>query len=170
MPVVSNTSPILNLAIIGKLDLLQRQFGEIFIPKTVLKECRLNDNLPGTKDISDALKKGWLIVKEIQNLSQVLLLERELDKGEAEAIVLAIELDANIILLDERDARRYCESVGLDMTGVIGVLLKAYLNGQLKSIEKTLIDLKDKAGFYVNDDLFKCIIDFEKTIPGRKNP
>lgn len=162
MPVVSNTSPLLNLAIIDKLHLLQREFGEIFIPEAVLNECRLNDNLPGTKDISDALEKGWLIVKKTQNLSQVLLLERELDKGEAEAIVLAIEHDANIILLDERDARRYCQSIGLDMTGVLGILLKAYLNGQLKSIEKTLMDLKEKAGFYIDDTLFRNIVDSAK--------
>ena len=56
MPVVSNTSPILNLAIIGELSLLREQFGEILIPRAVLEELQVEENLAGSQDVRDAIK------------------------------------------------------------------------------------------------------------------
>ena len=58
MPVVSNTSPIMNLAIIGELSLLRDQFGEVLIPGAVLEELRVEENLPGSQIVCDALKDG----------------------------------------------------------------------------------------------------------------
>src|SRR4030066_1116311 len=99
MPTVSNTSPILNLAIIGRLSFLRHQFGEVIIPKAVFEECRIDENLPGTEEISAAIREGWLSVKEVSKRDQVILLERELDIGESEAIALALELNAELVLI-----------------------------------------------------------------------
>jgi uncharacterized protein len=112
MPIVTNTSPILNLAIIGRLELLRQQCGEIVIPKAVYDEFRLVQNLPGTAEISAAMQAGWITVREIRSREQACLLERELDKGESEAIALALELKAELVLIDERDARRVCTDLG----------------------------------------------------------
>lgn len=62
MPIVSNTSPILNLAIIGQLHLLRKQFGEIRIPPAVFEELRIEDDLPGSQALRDAISSGWLLV------------------------------------------------------------------------------------------------------------
>ena len=110
MPVVSNTSPLLNLAIIDQLDLLRQQFGEILIPKAVLEELRVEEMLPGSDHLREALVAGWLQVREVNNPSLVQLLQRDLDRGESEAIALALLLDADWIILDERDGRRIAKS------------------------------------------------------------
>ena len=68
MPVVSNTSPVLNLAIVDHLSLMFEQFGEILIPEGVLEELRVEEGLPGSQAILEAIKKGWLRVKEADDL------------------------------------------------------------------------------------------------------
>ena len=67
MPAVSDTSPILGLAVIGYLNLLQEQFDEVFIPQMVLDELKIDSNFKGASEVSQALSDGWLEVKEIQN-------------------------------------------------------------------------------------------------------
>lgn len=102
MPVVSNTSPILNLAIVGQLDLLRQQFGQIQIPPAVLDELKIDEERPGSRPIQAAIAAGWIQVQPVSNQSLVQLLWQSLDGGEAEAIALALELQAEWILLDER--------------------------------------------------------------------
>ncbi|MFQ5419584.1 MAG: hypothetical protein ACE5EY_04400 [Anaerolineae bacterium] len=106
MPVVSNTSPLLNLSITGHLHLLPQQFERIWIPEAVLAELRLEESLPGSPAIRQAIQDGWLQVKPVQDTVFVQVLARELDRGEAEAIGLAIEMGASRVLLDEREGRR----------------------------------------------------------------
>lgn len=76
MPVVSNTSPIMNLAIIGELCLLRHQFGEIVIPGAV--------NLPGSQSVRDALKTGWIRIEAVKQDALVTGMQRDLDKGDAD--------------------------------------------------------------------------------------
>lgn len=159
MPVVSNTSPILNLAIIGYLDLLQQQFDMVYIPEAVQAELRLDEDLPGSSIMRQALKDGWLQVKPIQNMAFVQVLARELDNGEAEAIVLAVETDASRILLDEREARRVAKALNLSVTGVLGVLLSAQKAKHLPVSIATAIDaLQEKAGFRLAESLVEAVL------------
>ena len=83
MPVVSNTSPIMNLAIIGELSLLRDQFGEVLIPGAVLEELRVEENLPGSQSVRDALKDGWIRIEAVKHHPLVRAMQRDLDKGEA---------------------------------------------------------------------------------------
>jgi predicted nucleic acid-binding protein len=76
MPVVSNTSPILNLAIIGELSLLRDQFGEILIPRAVLEELRVEENLPGSKNVRDAIKAGWIRIETVKQDPLVRAMQR----------------------------------------------------------------------------------------------
>ena len=158
MPVVSNTSPILNLAIVGKLALLQEQFVEVLIPKAVLDELRIEEDLPGSNDIRNAISVGWLKVKKVFDKSKVRILSFELDKGESEAIALALQVKADWILVDEREARRICRQLGLRVTGVLGIILKAWKNGKISSLEDILKELINKAGFRVSNELYQSIL------------
>jgi hypothetical protein len=99
MPVVSNTSPILNLALIGQLTLLRDQFEQVWIPGGVLGELRVQEDLPGSQAIRAALAEGWLRSQEVDDLALVQALCRDLDQGEAEAIALAIQGKAEWVLL-----------------------------------------------------------------------
>ena len=103
MPVVSNTSPVLNLAIIGQLALLRDQCGEVWIPPAVLEELRVEEGLPGSQSVRKAMEAGWLQVKAVKDRALVQVLQRDLDKGEAEAIALAVQVGAECILLDEKE-------------------------------------------------------------------
>lgn len=158
MPVVSNTSPILNLAIIDQLHLLCQQFGEVLIPEEVLRELGLDMHFPGTETIQAALEAGWLRVMEIHNLPLSRALMLELDRGEAAAITLALDIGAEPILIDERDGRAKAKHLGLWPVGLLGVLLKAKRQDQLGSVRTAMQALRQEAGFFIADDLFATLL------------
>lgn len=154
MPVVSNTSPILNLAVIERLSLLHDQFGEIWIPNAVLEELRIKEDLPGSQEIREALKDEWLRIQEVSDQSLVRVLQRDLDNGEAAAITLAVQVKAEWILLDEKEGRKIAKSLGLKVVGVLGILLRARHEGSLPSLQKAMDRLRDKAGFRIRAELY----------------
>ena len=158
MPVVSNTSPILNLAIIGELSLLRDQFGEILIPGAVLEELRVEESLPGSQVVRDAIKDGWIRIEAVKQYPLVRAMQRDLDKGEAEAIALAMQVNAGWVLMDERDGRKAARSMKLKVVGVLGILLKARREGRLRSLKKDMDRLREKASFYIRADLYSKII------------
>ena len=158
MPVVSNTSPLLNLAIINHLALMKQQFGEIIIPEEVLKELRTDENLPGSQQLREAIAEGWLIVTPVENQALVQLLRRELDRGESEAIALGIQLNADWLLLDEREGRRIARTLGLNLTGIIGIILRAWRQGQVSSVKELINQLRDQANFHIAANLEQQIL------------
>ncbi|MBW7917910.1 MAG: DUF3368 domain-containing protein [Anaerolineales bacterium] len=158
MPAVSDTSPILGLAIIGHLNLLQEQFGDIYIPQAVLAELKVTENFRGASAIQVALDNGWLRSQEIQNkpLAKSLLLE--LDQGEAEAITLAVDLGFEMIVMDEKIGRERARELGLKTVGVLGVLLTANKHGRISSMKNAMIALRNEVGFFISDDLYRQIL------------
>ncbi|WP_373530532.1 DUF3368 domain-containing protein [Nostoc sp.] len=158
MPVVSNTSPILNLAIINQLILLQQQFGEILIPNAVLDELKINEERPGSQGIREAISAGWIQSREVANEPLAQLLKQTLDQGESEAIALAVELKADLTLLDEREGRKVAKSLGLKVTGILGVLLRAKQSGELESLQPVIDELISKAGFRIAPELLVQIL------------
>ena len=161
MPVVSNTSPILNLAIVGQLALLRQQFGKIQIPMAVLEELQIDENRPGSPLIQAAIAAGWIQVQSVSSQPLVQLLMQSLDKGESEAIALAIELGADWTLLDEREGRKVAKSLGLKVTGILGVLLRAKASGELPSLKPVIDELIGKAGFRIAPELLATILQQE---------
>lgn len=158
MPVVSNTSPILNLAIIGKLDLLRQQFEKVLIPQAVLDELRVEEELPGSGTIRNVLNSGWIIAQTVDNISLVKALQRNLDKGESEAIALAVQVNASKVLLDEREGRSVGKSLELNVTDILGVLCRAKEQGIKISLREAMDDLRSKAGFWINESLIAEIL------------
>jgi predicted nucleic acid-binding protein len=158
MPAVSNTSPISNLAWIGRLNLLVDQFSEVWISKAVEAELQ---NLPDAavrKVIDDARRQGWLNSRAASDTSLVSLLKVELHQGEAEAIALAVEMKADHLLIDEREGRTLARQLGLSMTGVLGVLLLAKRKGQIRTIKPEIDALRSKARFFVAPALEASIL------------
>jgi predicted nucleic acid-binding protein len=158
MPVVSNTSPILNLAIVGQLSLLRGQFDEVWIPPAAIEELRVKEDLPGCQAVREAMEAGWLQVKEVADRALVQALRRDLERGEAEAIALAVQMKAAPVLLDEREGRKAAKSLGLKVTGVLGVLLRARREGTLPSLRKAMEKLQEDAGFRISPDLFAQLL------------
>jgi hypothetical protein len=158
MPVVSNTSPILNLAIVDQLVLLRRQFGEVLIPNAVLDELKVGEERPGSQTIREAISSGWIQIQEVSNKPLAQLLKQTLDRGEAEAIALAVELKADWTLLDEREGRKVAKSLGLNVTGILGILLRAKHIGELESLEPVINNLINQAGFRIAPELLAKIL------------
>jgi uncharacterized protein len=150
MLVVCNTSPISNLAIIGRLNLLRSQFREIWIPAAVQSELDQLSNPAALKDIRQAIHDGWIKPQALREDKVARLLAAALDPGEAEAIALALELSADLILLDERDGRSAAERAGLQITGVLGVLLRAKIDGQIQLIKPEVEALRTRARFFLS--------------------
>lgn len=158
MPVVSDTSPLLGLSAIGYLELLKDQFGEVFIPQSVLAELKVETDFRGTSAIQQALSQGWLIPKEIQNepLAKSLLLE--LHKGEAEALTLAMDLGLDMIVMDERIGRERAKALGLKTVGILGVLLSAKKHGKIDSVGDAMKSLRKEIGFFISVSLYQEIL------------
>jgi hypothetical protein len=116
MLVVSDTSPVLNLAIIGHLHLLRQQFGKVWLPQAVIDELRIKQDLPGSAAVREAWQAGWLGSERVRDRVRVAILQRDLDPGESEAIALALQKRADWLLLDERDGRRAAKSLGQHCT------------------------------------------------------
>lgn len=159
MLVVSNTSPILNLAIIGYLNLIKDQFAQVIVPPGVLAELKINEDRPGSLAMQAAIAEGWIQVQPLtQSQTIVQLLRQTLDQGESEAIALALEQQADWILLDERDGRKMAKSLGLNITGILGILLKAKHSGSLSLLKPALDDLTQIAGFRIAPTLMAQIL------------
>ncbi len=113
MLIVSNTSPLSNLAVIGKISLLQQIYAKILIPPTVHDELMC---LPEIQPIiTSSVTAGWLEIQTPSNDQLVQTLQRSLDAGESEAIALALELNADRLLIDERLGRTIAVHYGLSI-------------------------------------------------------
>ncbi|MBU4220069.1 MAG: DUF3368 domain-containing protein [Euryarchaeota archaeon] len=153
---ISDSSTLIHLAGIGRLEILKEFYHKILIPPAVFKEV-VEEGLsrPGDAEVKEAINAGWIKVISPTNDTVVRLLERELHRGEAETIALAIEKHANVVFLDEFEARRVANIYGLRKTGIIGILIRAKLEDKIASLRDELDKLRDTAGFWIGDDIYQ---------------
>lgn len=149
LKVVTNTTPIISLLKVDRLELLQQLYSEINIPTAVFDEIEAGKSNKGYyKDLS---KIEWIKIIEIQN-KQAVKYFLDLDLGEAEAIVLATELGADLIIIDEKLGRFHAKHAELKVTGTLGVLIKAKTNGLIKNLKPFLNELIEK-GVWISEEL-----------------
>lgn len=153
MIVVSDTSVISNLAQIDHLDLLYDLYGQIIVPNKVLSELEAH-RLTMTKLKS----KNWLASQEITDSALYKKLEESIDPGEAEAIVLAKELDAELLLIDERKGRQIAQERGLQIVGLLGVLIDAKRMGRVISLKPLMDRLIHEASFWISPKLYQSVL------------
>ncbi len=149
MRAVSDTSPISNLASIGRLALLHEQFSEIWIPGAVGRELDAHPDPQCVMEIQQALRAGRIRASAVASSPLLRVLAQHLDRGEAESIAMAVELKADIVLIDEQEGRQYAAEAGLKVTGVLGVLLRAKALGQIAAVRPEIEALRLKAHFFV---------------------
>ena len=138
--VVSDTTPILSLLKIGKLDLLRAVYGNISVPQAVYREIETGKDKDYYADLD---KIDWITVDELRSPSARLLLF-DLDDGEAETLLLAQEQNADLVIIDEKCGRRYAVQMGLTITGTAGVLMRAKKQGIIDKIAPLLNELQEK--------------------------
>lgn len=153
---ISDSSILIHTARIGRLDILKAFYEKILITPAVWKEVvEEGENRPGALEVKEASSSGWIEVMSPVNESVVQLLERELHKGEAETIALAIEQHPVVVFLDESEARRVANLYKLPMTGTIGILIRAKYESKIVSLREELDKLRNEAGFWIDDELFR---------------
>ncbi|MBN1135141.1 MAG: DUF3368 domain-containing protein [Anaerolineae bacterium] len=156
MIVVSNTSPLTNLAAIGQVDLLRRLYGHLHIAEAVWTELNAGGvHWPGRAQVAAA---DWIERRSVQDQALLAVLRRDLDRGEAETIVLAVELGADLVLLDEKEGRHVAERLGLKVVGVGGILLEAKAAGAISAVRPHLDALRQAAGFYLSNSVYRHLL------------
>lgn len=159
---VSNSSPLIHLSMVGRINLLRR-FSAVCIPPAVWREVvEQGGSRPGATEIRDARESGWLRVIEPSSRALLCLLEEELHAGEAESIVLALEIQPDVLLLDETEARRIAGLYGLPVTGIIGLLLQAKREGLVSSLEEEMNRLREQGNFRIHDALYGRVLEMER--------
>jgi len=150
MRVVSNTSPVSNLAIIGRLDVLRLQFDKIRIPGAVRSELSRLEHPDGRQAVEEAISQGWIEVEQVIESHLARNLASSLDAGEAEAIALASESASDLLIMDESAGRAAARNLGITMTGTLGILLKEKRAGRLTSMREEMDRLVAEAGFFIS--------------------
>ncbi|MEM6842079.1 MAG: DUF3368 domain-containing protein [Bacteroidota bacterium] len=143
--VIADTSCLIVLSKIGRLHLLKDIFSKISITEEVHQE------------FGDALPE-WIQVEETKDSERKRILELDLDKGEASSIVLGLENKEALLLIDEKKGRRVAKDLGLKVTGTLGVLIRAKVNGQVSSLKDEIDKLK-KVEFRMSEVLVQQILE-----------
>jgi len=156
MIVISNTSPIFYLSTIAQLDLLRQLYGEIVIPTAVFNEITNVSNTDTSAAIVPTL--SWIQIRAVADRVFANSLRAELDLGEAEAIALAVELNANRLLIDERLGRNAAVRSGLQVTGVLGILIAAKRRKLIQEVKPLLDALIQQVGFWVDEQLYAEVL------------
>ncbi len=140
---MTNSTCLVGLERIGRLDILPQVFPVIFTPPAVQMEV--------------GITADWLTVQAVQDSTAIAVLRTQVDIGEAEAIALALELEEVVIILDDRKARRLAEQLGLRVTGTIGMLLRAKHQGVVTEV-KPLVMALEQVGFRLTEALIKGVL------------
>jgi len=137
MIIISDSSPLISLALIEKLSLLEKLYKEIYVPTAVYEEVIRSDK-PFSNELKQFLNDK---TKSVSNKMAVEILLSDIGAGEAEAIVLALEQQPDIILIDDLKARKFAKIKGLRIIGTIGILLEAKKEGLIKEIKPLISEL-----------------------------
>ena len=159
MIVVSDTTPLISLLKINRIDLLERLFGEVLIPQAVFNELTSDERFQ--VEAEQIKRKEFIRMKPVNNPESADILKRAtgLDQGESEAIVLSDELKADLLLMDEAKGRNVSTQMGLQIMGTIGLLMAAYEEQELTSDEiRECIDGLQRAGRHIGQRHYQMLL------------
>ena len=153
--VIVNSTPLIALSNVDKLEVLKMMYGEITIPRAVYKEISAKPDSISKKMVEEA--RDWIKVENIENEMAKLMFKSQLHEGEVEVMILAKEKNADLVIIDDNNARKYAKYLELTLTGTLGVLIKAKQEGYISEI-RPLIDGLARNGIYLSKTLIdKCL-------------
>lgn len=152
--IIINTSPLISLASIDQLSIIDRIFPEWCIPESVFNECIKADK-PYASMLESFLKNK---IKKVQNKNAALNLSLLIDKGEAEVIQLAKENKSRFIVIDDKKGRNIAQLNGLDVIGTVGLLLNGKRKGYVDAI-KPLLENLQKNGIRLSETLIQVALE-----------
>ena len=154
MKVISNSSILIGLSSIGRLSILHKRFPQVIIvPEAVWEEVvKAGHGLPGAEEVA---RTEWITIQQVKNKVFTLSLQTSLDRGEAEVIALNQEINADILLLDEKSARSIAVRLQYTVLGTVGLLIWAKRNSLLSKLSHDLDLLQQKGGFRISRDVYE---------------
>ena len=161
MIVVSDTTAISNLVRIGEIRLLKIMYGEILLPKAVYEELLILEQ-KGI-DIVSIIEQESFEIMEVEEDELYRELSIQLDKGEVEAIALAVKEKADFLLIDEVKGRKIASEKAIRIIGTLGILVDAKKRKLIESVKEKMDDLK-AVGFWINQSLYDKIVKLEKEL------
>ena len=156
MIVVCDASPLINLGRISRLALLPALYDQVVLPQAVWEEGVVRGKgKPGAAEVE---KAPWVQRDTVHNRALVQALLQQLDAGEAESIVLAMERKDDLLLMDEPLGREVARHLGVRIMGVVGLLVDARHQGLIDSLAEELDHLRTGAGFDLHESLVERIV------------
>ncbi len=151
--VISNTTPIISLLKINQLSLLKELYEELIVPHAVWREIEAGKDSEFYADLSVL---SWIDIQSIKNDSALDYLT-DLDRGEAEVIILGRELKADLVIIDESLGRQYARHFNLPLTGTLGVLLRAKKENLIPKIRPLVEELRRK-NVWISEHVFRNVL------------
>lgn len=150
--VVVNTTPLIALSHVGQLSLLKKLYGEINIPEAVYEEVSVKTESVCKKAVDSSL--DWIRVEKIKNQMARDMYKTQLHDGEVEVMILSKEIMADVVIIDDANAKKYAKYLKLPVTGTLGVLMRAKKEGYVDRLEPILQQMVEK-GIYLSQELIE---------------
>jgi len=147
--IISNSTPLIILSKIGELEILKNLYGEIIIPRAVFEEVTIK---------SDAIKNlSWIKILEVQDKSNRKIYQAKLHDGEVEVMMLAKEISADLLIIDDNAAKKFAKFLGFTVTVTLGVLLKAKSEKIISEVRQILEKMLAEK-FYISEEIINLVL------------
>lgn len=153
--VIVNSTPLIALCHVDKLSVLKQLYGEIVIPKAVYNEISVKEDSICKKTVDESL--DWIHIQEIQNYMAKAMFKSQLHEGEVEVMILSMEQQADVVIIDDQNAKKYAKYLELPVTGTLGVLVKAKQKGYISELKPILAGLVQN-GIYIKSTLIELCL------------
>ena len=154
--VIVNSTPLIALSHVKQLDLLRDLYGQVTIPRAVYNEISVKTDYSCKKAVDDAL--GWIVVEDIKNQMAKNMYKTQLHEGEVEVMILSLEQDADLVVIDDANAKKHAKYLNLNVTGTLGILIKAKQKGYINELKPILEEMVEKH-IYLSDKLIKMCLE-----------
>ena len=153
--VVVNTTPLIALSHVDQLDVLRRLYGEIIIPEAVYGELSIKTESICKKAVDNSLE--WIRIKSINNEMAKAMYKTQLHDGEVEVMILSKEIAADVVIIDDANAKKHAKYLGLPVTGTLGVLIKAKREGYINELKPIFTQMVEN-GIYISQSLMESCL------------
>ena len=153
--VVVNTTPLIALSHVGRLDILKELYGEIIIPEAVYRELSAKEDSICKNMVNKSL--DWIRIDSIKNQMAKAMYKTQLHDGEVEVMILSKEIEADVVIIDDANAKKHAKYLQLPVTGTLGVLIKAKKEGYVGELKPILYQMVEK-GIYVSQELIELCL------------
>lgn len=153
--VVVNTTPLIALSHVGQLSILKKLYGEIIIPEAVYRELSVKADSVCKKAVDSSL--DWIRVDKIKNQMAKDMYKTQLHDGEVEVMILSKEIAADVVIIDDANAKKHAKYLELPVTGTLGVLIKARQEGYVDELKPILQQMMEN-GIYISRSLLELCL------------